>query len=206
MTTKPAAANAATSTAAARTESASAPVTAAATAAAASATAATAATASGEASATRSAATDASGGSIRKARIDDAAAILRLEDQFPTDRMSLRSVRRFLRVPSAQVWVAEREGAVVGALIWLSRSNSRAARIYSVVIAPEARGLGLAQQLVTAMETEARAFGRETATLEVRADNAAARALYAKLGYELRAELPGYYEDGADGLRLEKKL
>lgn len=199
MTTKPAAANAASSTAAARAEPASAPVNAA-------AATATAATASGAASAIRSAATAASGGSIRKARLEDAAAILRLEDQFPTDRMSLRSVRRFLRVPSAQVWVAEREGAVVGALIWLSRRNGRAARIYSVVIAPEARGLGLAQQLVTAMETEARAFGRETATLEVRADNAAARALYAKLGYELRAELPGYYEDGADGLRLVKAL
>lgn len=143
---------------------------------------------------------------IRKARPEDAAAILRLEDQFPSDRMSLRSVRRFLRVPSAQVWVAERNGAVVGALIWLSRRNGRAARIYSVVIAPEARGLGLAQQLVTAMEAEAHAFGRKTATLEVRADNAAARALYAKLGYELRAELPGYYEDGADGLRLVKSL
>ena len=143
---------------------------------------------------------------IRKARPEDAAAILRLEDQFPSDRMSLRSVRRFLRVPSAQVWVAERNGAVVGALIWLSRHNGRAARIYSVVIAPEARGLGLAQQLVTAMEAEARAFGRKTATLEVRADNAAARALYAKLGYGLRAELPGYYEDGADGLRLVKVL
>lgn len=143
---------------------------------------------------------------IRKARPEDAAAILRLEDQFPSDRMSLRSVRRFLRVPSAQVWVAEHNGAVVGALIWLSRRNGRAARIYSVVIAPEARGLGLAQQLVTAMEAEARSFGRETATLEVRADNTAARALYAKLGYELRAELPGYYEDGADGLRLVKVL
>ena len=38
--------------------------------------------------------------------------------------------------------------------------------------------------------------------LEVRVDNPAARGLYAKLGYVEDAVLPGYYDDGTDGLRL----
>ncbi|MBI3171593.1 MAG: hypothetical protein HYZ32_03255, partial [Hydrocarboniphaga effusa] len=37
---------------------------------------------------------------IRPGRAADAAAILALEAAFPTDRMSARSVRRFLSVPT----------------------------------------------------------------------------------------------------------
>jgi len=145
-------------------------------------------------------------GLIRRARPADAAAILALEAIFPSDRMTIRSIRRFLRVPSASVWIAERDGTVVGNLIWLRRAGSRAARIYSVVVAPEARGLKLAQRMIAAMESDAANAGCTTATLEVRADNAAARALYARLGYAETRTLPGYYDDGADGLRLEKAL
>lgn len=139
---------------------------------------------------------------IRPGRPADAAAILALEALFPGDRMSAASVRRFLRVPSAHVLVAERDGAVLGNLIWLTRRGSRRARIYSVVVAPEARGLGLGRRLVETMQRDAAAAGCEAATLEVRADNTAARALYAALGYRETARLPGYYEDGGDGLRL----
>lgn len=145
-------------------------------------------------------------GVIRPGRLDDAAAILALEAHFPTDRMTRRSVRRFLAVPSARVWVADLDGAVVGAVIGLLRQGSRALRIYSLAIAPEARGLQLAQRLVEALEADAHAAGRVDATLEVRADNLAARRLYEKLGYRERAPLPGFYEDGADGLKLGKPL
>ena len=144
---------------------------------------------------------------IRPGQPSDAAAILALEALFPGDRMSARSVRRFLRVPTAQVLVAEGDdGSVLGNLIWLRRRGSRRARIYSVVVAPQARGLGLGRRLVETMQRQALAAGCDTATLEVRADNAAARALYAALGYREDAALPGYYEDGGDGLRLARGL
>ena len=145
-------------------------------------------------------------GLIRKAQPRDAPAIFALEDHFPTDRMTMRSVRRFLAATNSHVWIAELDGAVVGTLIWLSRKDSRAGRIYSVVVAPEARGRRFAQRLVAAMESEAAAEGRSMATLEVRADNHAARALYRKLGYIEARPLPGFYEDGGDGLKLVKPL
>jgi ribosomal-protein-alanine N-acetyltransferase len=53
---------------------------------------------------------------------------------------------------------------------------------------------------------EAAKMGLLRVRLEVRADNAAARALYAKLGFAESGQLPGYYEDGADGLRLTLDL
>ncbi|MBL6749813.1 MAG: GNAT family N-acetyltransferase [Nevskia sp.] len=145
-------------------------------------------------------------GRVRRAVHADDGAILTLEELFPGDRISMRSLRAFLKSGHAPVWVAELDGAVVGSLIMLTRRDSRAARIYSVVVAPQARGRRLGERLVRAAEAQARRMGLAAMSLEVRADNAAARALYAKLGYRPVRELPGYYEDGADGLRLRKAL
>jgi ribosomal-protein-alanine N-acetyltransferase len=144
---------------------------------------------------------------LRRARAGDVDAILGLEKHFPGDRMSRASVRRFLRVDSARVWVADaRAQGIVGALILLTRRGSATARIYSVVVDPRARGLGLGRRLVQAAERSAREAGCDAVSLEVREDNAAARALYASLGYAERQRLPGYYDDGGDGLRLRKDL
>lgn len=144
---------------------------------------------------------------IRRGKSGDADAMLALEAVFPSDRMSRRSVQHFLKAPTARVLVAESgSAAMLGNLIGLRRANSRAMRIYSVVVAPEARGLGIGQKLVAALETIAADEACDRVTLEVRTDNAAARALYAKLGYREIVRLPGYYEDGADGLRLARAI
>jgi len=145
-------------------------------------------------------------GRVRPAQHRDDAAILTLEELFPSDHMTMRSVRHFLKSPTARTWVAELDRAVVGNLILLSRSGSRVGRIYSVVVAPQARGRRFAERMVRAAQAEALKLGLQRIKLEVRQDNAAARALYAKLGYVESEVLPGYYEDGADGLRLCKEL
>jgi ribosomal protein S18 acetylase RimI-like enzyme len=141
---------------------------------------------------------------IRPARAADAAAILRLEQQFPSDRMSARSVRHFLKTPTAQVWMALASGEVAGCLILLTRRGSKVGRIYSVVVSPAQRGRGLGMRLVETAERWAQAQDLAWVSLEVRLDNAAARALYAKRGYQEAARLPGYYDDGAPGLRLRR--
>ena len=51
-----------------------------------------------------------------------------------------------------------------------------------------------------------RPSGRLRITLEARYDNAAAIALYEKLGFRHFGRYPGYYADGAEALRYEKKL
>jgi ribosomal protein S18 acetylase RimI-like enzyme len=90
--------------------------------------------------------------------------------------------------------------------VLLTRRNSRVARIYSVVVHPQARGAGLGRALVLGAESAARRRGCDTVSLEVRENGRAARALYRKLGYRERARLPAYYEDGAPALRLFKRL
>lgn len=141
---------------------------------------------------------------VRAARASDAAGILQLEQSFPGDRMSARSVRHFLRAPGACVRVAVIGAGVAGAIILLLRRNSRWARIYSVAVDPQWRGRGIGRRLVLAAEADARRRGCAGVALEVREDNAGARALYDDLGYHPDAVLPGYYEDGAPGIRLRK--
>ena len=144
---------------------------------------------------------------VRRARAADARAIHTLEEHFPSDRMSLRSVRGFLRSPRAAVWVADgTPGALAACLILLTRRRSAAARIYSVVVDTQARGQGLGVRLVQAAQAWARRQGFRQIYLEVRQDNAAARALYRKLGYGEERHLPAFYDDGADGLRLARPL
>lgn len=143
---------------------------------------------------------------IRRGALEDAAAILKMESHFPSDRMSARSVRNFLRAPSAHVWVVDTANELVGSLVLLTRKRVRSARIYSVIVLPQMRGQGLAVKLVAAAEAQAAKLGLDAVTLEVREDNAAARALYRKLGYAEEKSLPAFYDDGSDGLRLRKAL
>lgn len=143
---------------------------------------------------------------IREARPADMPALLALEALFPSDRLSARSMRRFIAAAGARVFVAVRGAEVLGDLVLLLRASSRTARIYSVIVDPAARGLGLGHRLVDTAENAARDLGRAAVTLEVRADNSPALALYRRRGYALERELPRYYDDGADGLRLAKSL
>jgi len=143
---------------------------------------------------------------IRRARFDDLPALLQLESLFQSDAMTRRTLRRFISAPNAAFLVAEHQGRVMGNLLMLTRRDTTLARIYSVIVSPAARGLGLGRELVVAAENEARQRGCSAMALEVRVDNTVARTLYERLGYALQKPLPGYYEDEGDGLRLRKPL
>jgi [ribosomal protein S18]-alanine N-acetyltransferase len=144
---------------------------------------------------------------IRRARADDLVRLVEIENAvFATDRMSARQWRRHVANPAADVLVAEREGAIVGAAVVFFHANHRIARLYSIAVAPEARGAGVGEELLAAAERNARKREREKFRLEVRTDNAAARRLYERRGYRVFGTKPGYYEDGADAARYEKAL
>ena len=143
---------------------------------------------------------------IRPAHLADTEQIATWEAGFPSDRLSRRSVRHLIRSPSARVYVAEDRSGLLGNLVMLARKNSHSARIYSLFVAPTARGQGIAERLIETAESEARKMARNKVVLEVRLDATAARRLYARCGYTVVHELASYYDDGADGLRLEKSL
>ncbi len=108
--------------------------------------------------------------------------------------------------PSARVLVATRSGQLIGDAVLLFRAGSRTARLYSLIVAHAARGLGLGQALMARCERAARAQGCTRIVLEVRPGNRRALALYARRGYVPIARRVAYYDDGTDALRLEKPL
>jgi ribosomal-protein-alanine acetyltransferase len=144
---------------------------------------------------------------IRHACDADLAALVALENRvFSADRLSARQWRHHLRNGSADVLVADGCGALVGAAVVFFHVAHRIARLYSIAIAPEARGAGLGDALLASAERSARKRGSSTMRLEVRADNVAAQRLYERRGYRQFGIRRDYYEDGADALRYEKAL
>jgi ribosomal-protein-alanine acetyltransferase len=132
-------------------------------------------------------------------------ALIALENRvFTADRLSARQWRHHLRNASSGVLVAERDGAIAGAAVVFFHALHRIARLYSIAVTPEARGIGLGEMLLAAVEKLARQRGSAAMRLEVRTDNAAAQRLYERRGYRRFGVRRGYYEDGADALRYEK--
>ncbi len=82
---------------------------------------------------------------------------------------------------------AEAQGFVMG---WTAAGDSE---VLTVAVVPEARRKGFGAALVTAAGVAALVRGAKSIHLEVAEDNIAARALYAKLGYEEAGRRHAYY-------------
>jgi ribosomal protein S18 acetylase RimI-like enzyme len=144
---------------------------------------------------------------IRKAERGDLEALVALEERvFATDRLSRRSLARFIASPSAEVLVAQHKGEPAGIAIVLFRRRALVARLYSIAVAPHAGGRGLGSMLLDAAETAAVGRGCARMRLEVHEANHAAISRYRKSGYREFGRHPRYYEDGADAVRFEKRL
>jgi [ribosomal protein S18]-alanine N-acetyltransferase len=65
--------------------------------------------------------------------------------------------------------------------------------INTLAVAPGDRRQGVATTLLRQVMVEAAAKGAQKATLEVRASNMSALALYERLGFHVAATRPGYY-------------
>ncbi|MFY9697283.1 MAG: peptidase C39 family protein [Rhodoplanes sp.] len=143
----------------------------------------------------------------RTASLADLEPVLVLESKvFASDRMSRRSVRRFLVSPHAVVLVAEVEGRICGAAVVLVRCTSDVARLYSIAVDPDCAGRGVGCALLAAAEDAACARDCLYLRLEVHENNARAIALYRKTGYREFGRLHEYYQDRGHALRFEKRL
>nr|WP_321462099.1 GNAT family N-acetyltransferase [uncultured Cohaesibacter sp.] len=145
---------------------------------------------------------------IRPANMDDLDQLVALEDRcFTSDQISRRSFTSFIKTDSARLLVAiGEEGALLGYALILFRESTSVARLYSIAVVEEARGRGVGSQLLGGSEAIAKELECDRLSLEVRADNEKAISLYRHYGFLPEDELPNYYEDGADGVRLIRML
>lgn len=144
---------------------------------------------------------------LRSGGASDTQALEQLENAvFDSDRLSRRSLRRFLGVVTTDVAVAEAGDVIVGYAMIGFRAGSRTGRLFSLAVDARHGRRGIGRALLLACETSARRRGCDDVRLEVRDGNRAAIALYEGGGYDRFAVEPDYYEDGATALRLRKAL
>lgn len=144
---------------------------------------------------------------IRQATSADIGALATLEQQcFQTDRLSKRSFRRLIQRDTADCWLAERDGELLGYVLVLYRRGTALARVYSLAVSPAAQGLGLGRVLMQHAEQAADEHGCIHMRLEVRPDNASALRLYKAMNYRQFGAVDDYYEDHSPALRFEKRI
>lgn len=79
-------------------------------------------------------------------------------------------------------------------------------QILKVGVDPAWRRHGIARTLLARVADDARNLGARTSSLEVRAGNTGAQALYEALGYRSLGRRPRYYSDGEDAVIMEGPL
>lgn len=152
---------------------------------------------------------DRKGGSIRyrQAERDDLDALLQIEQQsFRSDLLSRRQLRYLLTRANAFTLLAASGSTVVGYCIYLTPALPRPARLYSLAVSPAFRGRGIASTLIKKVLDHSRRLGYAHCRLEVRKKDRKARRLYEGFGFVKLEELAQYYQDGADGIRMERRL
>lgn len=144
---------------------------------------------------------------VRRAGQRDLDAIDRIEQRsFAQDRFPRRNLRRVLSSPASLFLVAEAGGAPAGYAMVLFRRGASVARLYSIAVDPDFRGLGIAESLLMAAAAAAAKRGADRLRLEFRPSNVAAQRLYERAGFALLERRPAYYDDGEDAIRMEKRL
>lgn len=127
---------------------------------------------------------------LAKEHIDDLLAIEAESNSSPWSRSSFE--QEIDHAPSVFI-VAKRGGAVAGfAGAWVVADECH---ITTIAVTPAFRRQGLGRMMVNDLLSRAKSKGAACATLEVRAGNASAIALYEGLGFKSAGVRKAYYPD-----------
>ena len=139
----------------------------------------------------------------RRATPADLPALVRLDaDLFGPDAWSQASWADELAHPTRHVELLSDETGDLLAYV-VVRLVADVADLQRIAVAPSARRVGRARELLGAALVVARDRGCSRMLLEVAADNAPAIALYGAAGFEELHRRPGYYAAGRDALVLQ---
>lgn len=142
---------------------------------------------------------------IIKMTPDHVPQVAQLEEICFGDPWSEKSIASELSNPLALWLVAEEDGVVVGYVG--SQTVPPESDVMNVAVHPNYRRKGIAQTLIEALCEELKGQGNEMLTLEVRASNASAIALYEKMGFIQVGLRKNYYRNPKeDALILQRSL
>ena len=130
-------------------------------------------------------------------------AIAQLEKLCFSDPWSENSVASELKNPLS-LWLVAMEGDRLAGYIG-SQSVEGEVDMMNVAVAPDLRRRGVAEGLCLALADALRQRGVHSLSLEVRASNEGAIALYEKLGFAQVGRRPGYYRHPKEDALIMRK-
>ena len=132
-------------------------------------------------------------GSIRKMNIHDIPQVCEIEQvSFPDPWSAQTFYQELTQNPFAYYWVLVQQERIIGYLgAWLVMDE---AQITNIAVRSSERGQGWGETLLWHAMCKLRKLGAEKMTLEVRASNHQAQALYQKLGFVSVGIRPKFYK------------
>lgn len=140
---------------------------------------------------------------IQEMQTAHVAQIAALEQQCFSDPWSVNSIASELENPLS-LWLVALDGETVAGYVG-SQAVLGEADMMNLAVNPDYRRCGVAQKLVSALLQELAHCGNYSLTLEVRASNEPAKALYEKLGFQKVGVRPRYYEKPREDALILKK-
>ena len=132
------------------------------------------------------------------------AQVAQLETLCFPDPWSEKSIASELSNKLSLWLVAVEENMVVGYIG--SQTVPDESDMMNVAVHPDFRRRGIAEALVMALCADLKERGSVSLTLEVRASNDPARALYEKLGFEQVGKRPNYYRNPKEDALILRKI
>jgi len=148
---------------------------------------------------------------VRKATIQDAAEMIRLERQSPTtthwtEQQYVDLLAAMPESPTRLALVTQEDGSSALAAFLVARHSPPEWELENIVVAPEVRGTGIGKKLMDTLLVQARQTSSDAVLLEVRESNAAARRLYEKLGFRETGRRKAYYANPGEDAVLYSKI
>jgi len=145
---------------------------------------------------------EVAGVEIRAMRPADAEAVHSLMmsslDEFFSPEIPLYFLNQW---PRGSFVAADFMGNMLGYVAGASLAGGRAS-VALLCVKASARGRGIGSALLRHLETAARMEGMRAVQLEVKSSNLGAIRFYERRGFIRAEELPGFYNDGSDGIRM----
>lgn len=144
---------------------------------------------------------------IRRLQARDLDRIQRIEHaSFGEDAYDRNLFAEYRRKCGELFLVAVRGRRIWGYAITCTRPTFSTSEVISIAVDPSARQKGAASALLASTLRRLRRRQISRVTLMVKVTNRPARRFYQKWGFRKIRLVPGYYEDGADGIRMELKI
>ncbi len=138
---------------------------------------------------------------IREATIEDVTRIHAIEKVSFKMPWPMAAFAYFIRSDGRYVWVATKEGQVIGYVVFEVEDGYKI-HIANIAVHPDYRGMGVGERLMRKLLNKYEGY---EVYLEVRVSNRIAQRLYKKLGFEIERTCLNYYPDGEHAYIMRKR-